>query len=111
MSIIDHFRAIDLALIELAKNHPERLEALKRHHLELIEDINKKLNSYYTCFDHVYIKIGDEFPNFEKDLLELENLKIKSENKVKEIERLIRENRHTSEASTSASTSATINEQ
>jgi len=38
-------------------------------------------------------------------------LKIKSENKIKEIERLIRENRHTSEASTSASTLAPINEQ
>ena len=107
MSIVDHFSAIDLALIELAKNHPERLQALKRHHLEFIEDIDKRLNSYYTCFDQVYIKVEDEFPNFEKDLLELENIKIKSENKVKEIERLIRENRHTSEASTST----TIDEQ
>ena len=110
MSIINHFSAIDLALIELAKNHPERLEALKRHHLEFIEEIDRKLNVYYTCFDQVYIKSVDEFPNFEKDLLDLENIKITSENKVKEIERIIRENRHTSEAS-EASTSTTINEQ
>ena len=100
MSIVNLFDSIDQALLKLALNDPKRLEALKRTQLEFIEIVAKNLKEQYSTFDQIYLQSRDSFPVFEKDLLDLENIKANSENIIKEIENFLKDNNQAS-ASTS----------
>ena len=100
MSLVSPFHNIDQALLELAINNSDRLYSLKKRYLEFIEIVDRKLKNQYSYFDQIYLQSRNSFPVFEKDLLELENIKINSENIIKKIEKILQEN---SQASTSAS--------
>ena len=62
--------------------------------------MDRKLKKQYSNFDQIYLQTRDSYPVFEKDLLDLENIKTNSENIVKEIENFLKEN---SQASASTS--------
>ena len=92
MSLVSPFHNIDQALLELAINNSDSLYSLKKRHLEFIEIVDRKLKNQYSNFDQIYLQTRDSFPVFEKDLLDLENIKINSENIIKKIEKILKEN-------------------
>ena len=99
MSVI-LINSIDQSLLELAINSKESLTSLKNRQLEIIEEIDQKLKVQYYHFDQLYLKTREIYPYFEKDLLDLETIKLNTERIIKEIDKALVEK---NQASTSTS--------